>query len=317
MYALSQPCPRSPSTQTVRNSTRKLAGPISVSKRCAPLIALGMFFAAPLWGQVTGVDWGGSYGNGFNDMLNQGIGKAEATQGDYTFDGEVDSAYGIPFESLFTPSADQRYSVPDGKTGTLYTGTMLVNHGGLVPLADLGVYRWSASSNPNELQRTVPQMDSNIGPMSLSVSYLVRKRDFLNGLDKAKSLRFADQPGGAAMKVSALRNMATGVAMVGFIVQEGADWFISPTFERPASRGDWEGTLEINPSSADWYAFDPEENPFFNTEEPGTAREGSTFTDINAFGVICQISNYDGSAGNRHKVNFTAFSATFQPNAAP
>lgn len=264
------------------------------------------------WSQVPGVDWSGSYGNNFSDTLNQGLATAIKDSGDFSFDGNVDTAYVIPFGTAFSPSEDKRYSAPAGKTGRLFTGTMLVHHASSMAPTNSGIYRWSAASDPNELQRTGPLLGEDYDTISMSASYFSVKDDFLNGLNSADSVRFADQADGAVASVSVLRNKGSGIATIAFIAQEGPEWYFSPAHERPASGTDWEGTVSINPHQAEWFAFEPTASQILNTTELGPAKAGSTFTNIMAFGVIGQIKGYKGSALNYHKFNFSGFSVVFQ-----
>lgn len=275
-------------------------------------LGVACWLCASAWGQVTGVDWSGSYGNDFTDTLNQGLATATTDSGDYSSEGNLDTAYLIPFGTAFSPSEDKRYAAPTGKTGPLLTGTMLVHHASSMAPTNSGIFRWSAASDPNELQRTAPLLGADYDTMSMSVSYFSVKDDFLNGLNSAASIKFADQADGAVAKVSALRNKGSGVASIAFIAQEGPEWYFSPAYERPAAGSDWEGAVGINPYQAEWYPFEPTANQMLNVHEPGTAKAGSAFVNITAFGVVGQIKGYKGAALNYHKINFSGFSVVFQ-----
>jgi hypothetical protein len=275
-------------------------------------LGVGCLLCASAWGQVTGVDWSGSYGSNFADTLNQGLATETTDSGDYNLDGNVDTAYLIPFGTVFSPSEDKRYSAPTGKTGRLLTGTMLVHHASSMAPTNSGIFRWSAASDPNELQRTAPLLGADYDTMSMSVSYFSVKDDFLNGLNSATSIKFADQADGAVANVSVLRNKGSGAASIAFIAQEDQEWYFSPAYERPAGGSDWEGAVGINPYQAKWYAFEPTANQMLETHEPGAAKAGSTFVNITAFGVTGQIIGYKGSALNRHKINFSGLSVVFQ-----
>jgi hypothetical protein len=277
------------------------------------LIGAACLFAMPSWAQVVAVDWGGSYGNSFSSNLNQGLGTATNNTGDYTFDGNSDAAYIIPFGGVFSPSADNRYLAPAGKTGPLFTGTMLVNHSSATAPTNAGIYRWSAATDPNQLQRTAPTLGEGFTNVSWSTSYFAKKTNFLNGLNAAGPVGFSDQTNGASVSLSALRNSGSGVATVGFIVQEGADWYFSLAFTRAATNSDFSGTITLNPYAADWYAFDPLINQLVNTSDLGTAKAGSTFADINAFGVLGQSFGFNGTAGNSQKFDVTGFSVAMVP----
>jgi len=253
------------------------------------------------------VDWGGLYGNSFSGTINQALGTAVTPSGDYTFDGIADTAYRIPFGTVYSPSTDSRYLAPEGKTGPLYTGMMLVNHSSATAPTNAGLYRWSAGTNPNQLHKTNPTLTGDYTTMSMSVSYFAKKADFLSGLDPAGSAGFTNEEDGASVSLSALRNRNAGVATIGFIAQEGADWYVSVAWTRPTDAEDWFGTLSINPYQADWHAFDPLVNPFLNLSDPGSAKAGSTFTNITAFGITGQITGYDGTVANSQKLDFTGF----------
>jgi hypothetical protein len=257
---------------------------------------------------AAGVDWGGSYGNSFSGTLNQGLGTAVTPSGDYTFDGNSDRAYRIPFGTGYTPSADSRYLAPDGKTGPLYTGMMLVNHSSTTAPTNAGIYRWSAGTSPNQLQKTNPTQTGDYSTMSMSVSYFAKKADFLNGLDSVQSLGFEDDENGARVSMSALRIQNSGQAAIAFIVQEGSEWYAALARTSGAA-ADWAGTVTLNPYQAAWYAFDPAANQLLNTNDMGTVKAGSTFTNITAFGITGQIVGYNGTVANSQKIDFTEFSA--------
>jgi hypothetical protein len=259
------------------------------------------------------VDWGGSYGNSFSATLSQADGSFINRTGDYTFDGNSDAAYIIPFGGAYSPSVDSRYAAPAGKTGPLFTGTMLVNHSsataptGTVP----GIYRWSAGT-PNTLQRTAPTLAAGFTTVSMSTSYFAKKTDFLNGLNTASSVGFSNQADGASVTLSDLRN-SSGVATVGFIAQEGSGWYFSLAHTRAAAAGVFNGTISLNPYTANWYAFDPLSNQLLNTGNLGTAKAGSTFNNINAFGVLGQNFGFVGTVANSQKFDVTGFSAVMIP----
>jgi hypothetical protein len=257
------------------------------------------------------VDWGGSYGNSFSSTINQGLGTAITLTGDYTFDGNSDAAYILPFGGVFMPSADSRYVAPAGKTGPLFGGTMLVNHSSATVPTGTGIYRWSAGT-PNTLQRTAPHTEGLGTTASMSTSYFVKKTDFLNGLNTASSVGFSNQAAGASVSISDLRNFS-GVATVGFIAQEGSGWYFSLAHTRAAAGGAFSGTISLNPYAADWYAFDPLSNQLLNTGNLGTAKAGSTFNNINAFGVLGQNFGFNGTVANSQKFDVTGFSAVMIP----
>jgi hypothetical protein len=276
------------------------------------LIGAATLVAAQSWGQLIAVDWGGSYGNSFSSTLNQGLGSATTNTGDYTFDGNSDAAYILPFGGVFSPSADSRYLAPAGKTGPLFTGTMLVNHSNATAPTAAGIYRWSAATDPNQLQRTAPTQVAGFTNVSMSTSYFAKKTNFLNGLNTAGPVGFSDQASGASVSLSALRNTA-GVATVGFIAQEGSDWYFSLAFTRAATGTDFSGTITLNPYAADWYAFDPLINQLVNTSDLGVAKAGSSFTDINAFGILGQNFGFNGTVANSQKFDVTGFSVAMVP----
>jgi len=288
------------------------------SRWATALCAVALLIGTTATGGVVGVDWGGHYGaaSNFITTINQGLGTATTPTGDYTFDSVSDTAYRIPFGTGYTPSADSRYVAPAGKTGPLYTGMMLVNHSSTTAPTNAGIYRWSAATTANQLAKTNPTLTGDYATMSMSVSYFSKKADFLNGLDSAASVGFSDETGGATVSLSNLRNKNAGVATIAFIAQEGSDWYVSVAWTRPTDAADWAGTLTVNPYAADWYAFDPTANQLLNTGNLGTAKAGSTFTDINAFGIIGQSFGYTGTAANSQKLDFDGFSVALIPEPA-
>jgi len=280
------------------------------------LIAVIISLNAALSADANGVDWGGSYGNSFSSTLNQGLGTATTPTGDYTFDTVTDRAYLIPFGTGYTPSADSRYLAPAGKTGSLYTGMMLVNHGSATAPTNAGIYRWSAATNPNQLQKTNSTLSGDYSTMSMSVSYFAKKADFLNGLDFVESLRFKNDENGVSVSLAALRIQNSGQAAIAFIAQEGTEWYAALARTSGAA-ADWSGTVTLNPHQAAWYAFDPAANQLLNTNDMGTVKAGSTFTNITAFGVTGQIMGYNGTIANSQKIDFTEFSAVLRDATGP
>ncbi len=260
---------------------------------------------------TVGVDWGGSYGNSFSSTLNQGLGTVTTPIGDYTFDTVSDRAYLIPFGTGYTPSADSRYLAPAGKTGPLYTVMMLVNHSSATAPTNSGLYRWSAATNPNQLQKTNPTLTGGYTTMSMSASYFAKKADFLNGLNSATGISFSNATDAASVSMSILRNKNNGTATIAFIVQEGTDWYATIATNRAQNSADYAGTLTVNPYTANWYAFNPSANQFLNTGALGTAKAGSTFTNIMAFGISGQTMGYDGIVANSQKLDFSGFSGSF------
>ena len=301
-----------------RKAGRMKNDKIRSCKWTAALCAVLLFAGTTALGGVIGVDWGGHYGaaSNFTSTLNQGLGSAVTPTGDYTFDSNSDTAYRIPFGTAYSPSADSRYLAPSGKTGPLYTGMMLVNHSSATAPNNAGIYRWYATTTPNQLTKTNPTLTGDYTTMSMSTAYFAKKADFLNGLDSAGSVGFADQASGASVSLAVLRNKNAGVATIGFIAQEGSDWYVSVAWTRPTNANDWAGTLTINPYEADWYAFDPAANQLLNTGNLGTAKAGSTFTDVNAFGIIGQSFGYTGTVANSQKLDFDGFSVALIPEPA-
>lgn len=253
---------------------------------------------------LVGVDWGGSYGSNFSSSLSQGLGSTISSTGDYTFDGTSDAAYRLPFGSSYTPSLDSRYLAPAGKAGTLYTGLQLVNHSTSTAPTEAGIYRWSASTATNVLQKTNPT-NGGLNPMSMSVAYLSKKEDFLCGLSSHSSLSFSDSSDAVSLTVF-VRNITD--TTMGFLVQDGTNWYA--TINTPTG-SDTVATLSLNPCAADWYAFDPVANQFLDVDSPGSAVAGSVFSDIQAFGVYGQHNGFDGTQVNREKFDVQAFSAAF------
>jgi hypothetical protein len=274
------------------------------------LTAVLVLRAGGVWSAaVPGVDWGGSYGNAFSGTLNQGLGSTVTSVQDFTFDAVSDAVYRIPFGSVYTPSVDSRYLAPSEKTGALYTGLQLVNHSTSLAPDSAGIYRWSAAVSPNQLQKTNP--GSGPGTQSMAVSYFAMKAGFLNGLDSAAGIGFANAADAASVTLSALRNKNNGTAAIAFLAQEGSSWYAAVVTNRATASSDYAGTLTLNPFTADWFALDPSVNLFLNTGDPGTAKAGSSFTNITAFGISGQILGYDGSVANSQKLDFTGFSGSF------
>jgi hypothetical protein len=146
----------------------------------------------------------------------------------------------------------------------------------------------------------------------MSTSYFAKKTNFLNGLNTAGPVGFSDQADGASVTLSDLRN-SSGVATVGFIAQEGSGWYFSLAHTRAAAAGVFSGTISLNPYTANWYAFDPLSNQLLDTGNLGTAKAGSTFNNINAFGILGQNFGFVGTVANSQKFDVTGFSAVMIP----
>jgi autotransporter-associated beta strand protein len=110
--------------------------------------------------------------------------------------------------------------------------------------------------------------------------------------------------------LAVLRNSANagGVATVGFIAQEGSDWYFSLALTRAATNSEFSGTITLNPYAANWYAFNPAVNQLVNTSDLGVAKAGSTFTDVNAFVILGQSFGFNGTSANSQKFDVTGFS---------
>jgi hypothetical protein len=251
---------------------------------------------------VFGVDWGGNFTGGRAINFGSDYSKLGGVQtGDYDLDSSAnDRAQIVQFGTVFTPSTSSVYASPDGKTKKLYTGGQVANIGsGSNP--SFNTYRFSSKG---VAQASVDPAFAT-SAMRESVAYYSQKADFLGGLSGASNLKFDNIAGGATL-VTAFANVGTSGNTGRLLVEDGTSWYVSATVVMGSGAS---LSSSYNPYADLWYAYDPSVSQFLDTSNLGIGVAGSSFNDIEAFGVFMQTGVFDGTTGDEPLLAVSAFSA--------
>jgi hypothetical protein len=242
------------------------------------VISLAMLSQA---GAELAVDWGGDY---VSANTNTSFGGSTLSTGDYDFgSGSSDRARILAIGTNFTPSGT--WSTPPGKTSTIKTGGQVANLNSSTD-PTFANYRISATDSLQISSSTTGGTPN----MRLSGQFFATKDNFLNGLSSTPNLSFANATDGAALTAGWTSGSTLGVREAYFLVQNGSSWYV--TFANSATTL---AVASINPYSSTWYALNAATNQFLDVDNLGTGVLGSTFADIQAFGVYAQNTLYDGS----------------------
>lgn len=253
------------------------------------------------------VDWGGDYAAGNRNMTIT----PTLSTGDYDYDGDPDDrASTVAWGTKFVQSSGI-ITAPTGKTATVYTAASIANLNSSVDPA-YSLYRLNGGTSSDYWQVASNKSTGSTSMMRMATAFYAIKSDFLNGLDTTDSLSFANIADGAQITAGAGATVSSGgVQGVYFLVQNGASWYV--TFGTASQAA---ATVSINPYSATWYLFDPNSSLFLNVDSSGvplgTGVLGSTFTDIQAFGVYTEVTLFDGVSA-ADTVQVTAFSVALVP----
>lgn len=230
---------------------------------------------------VLAVDWGGNYGSTARSQSTVG---ATLSTGDYDFGGTSnDRARILAYGTNFTPNS--MWSVPENKTGNLTTAAQVAN---LNSATDPGFtnYRINAT-NTLQVGSTTTGATAN---MRLSGAFYATKGNFLNGLNAIPNLSFSDETAGASLIAGWTAGSTAGVRQTYFLVQNSSSWYVTL-----ANSATTLTATSINPYTSTWYSYDPSSNEFLDVSNLGTGVLGSTFNDIQAFGVYGQNTLYNGT----------------------
>lgn len=113
----------------------------------------------------------------------------------------------------------------------------------------------------------------------------VIKENFLNGNSRIDHLRFEDADGSAAF---ALKKFTSGQT-ARLLVKNGDRWYVSVSELTDA------GALRLNGVTETWHFYDPSHSQVLDVGNLGPGVAGSTFTDIQAFGILLQAANSDAA----------------------
>lgn len=277
-----------------------------MKKHYALLTGLGVLAAGLVNAQIVAVDFGADYTSS-NINSSQGTGYLATLDAD--FDGNADDrAYLIDFGTTFTAPNSANWTTPAGKSGAV------IKHG--LSIANID----SATDPTGTLDRISSADIIQVGSGTLTsaarmaTTFYWEKASFLNGLDAAANISFADSATAYSISFS---NDGTptnaGGRLTRAIAQSGGTWYVSETVS-----GSKSGTLEFNPNATNWYVFDPATGSiFFDTDDLGAAVAGSSLTDITALGVYTQHTLFDGSSKTHAALHgLTGLSVTTVPEPA-
>jgi hypothetical protein len=254
--------------------------------------------------QIRAVDFGGDYtSSNINNTTPAGSGYAT---GDYNFDGSSDDrAYIRPFGSEASFTGSDSFTTPTGKSGAFINyGISYANIGSLSDPANNGLNRITSSDS---IQAT---SGAGTSAMRMASAWYWQKASFLNGLNVASGISFADQSGSLFASINNTGTPTTGNQRASrFLVQSGGQWYLSESFSTAT-----DGTLSINAATSNWYVFDPTANAlFWDVTKPGGTVIGSLLTDITAIGIYTQHQLFDGTSGSAAVQGFSSFEATVVP----
>jgi len=245
---------------------------------------------------VTAVDFGGDY----RDANQNATAALTFGTGDYDFDGASDDRRGYRnIDSFFmTVTVTNDVGI---KNNRFNAGVQAANFDSS---ADPGIslYRYSGSSDALQVTSA-----SGTAKMGLAFAPHVIKADFLNGTDTAVNLRFEDAPGSVFFNIHQFASGQTARALV----KNGLNWYVS------SNQLISTGSLSLNGYTETWYVYNPSNNLFLDTANPGAGVLGSTLTNIQAYGVFMQGLNFNGTTANAANFQVSGFQASVVPENGP
>lgn len=211
------------------------------------------------------------------------------TTGDFNGNGmENDWSTFLPISAASEFIIDLPETIP-GRNTIVHAGARMINFGA-TNYADFEILRYSGTGRA--LQAGSPL--NATAELGFAFAPHVRKSNFLDGVNTADNVSFADQAGGFRAKIVLSGTPLAGkIRRARLLVQNGADWYISGTLF-----GSTGGEISTNPYTDTWYLLD--EAKLMYTEGPGQVPDstssvaGSTLTDIQALGVLI-INTVDGT----------------------
>jgi hypothetical protein len=239
-------------------------------------------------GRVGDVWDGAQYDYGTSNQNLPSPGTLET--GDYDFDGTADD------RRLYRPIGTQILNTlsvnpfaggsGDGKTTVYRLGAQLANLNTSTDPA-LTSFRFEASLDGVRLIANNPNIDRK-----MAYALTVDKDDFLVGSSGSETVSFLNS--GTSMSVNLRTLTSDGDGNARFIVQDGSNWYVSQTATNSTSGDAW----SLNPFTESWHTYDPSTNLFLDTTSLGGTVLGSTFTDIQSWGVLMQTDTSTSSASN-------------------
>jgi hypothetical protein len=294
------------STQVVRSST-------ILTVAVAVLVTIAGNFSAA---QIVGVDFGGDYDGGLGSRNSPLINIVQQDTGDFNGDAATDSREFVPIDTpeFFVELDIVGFPGLVGKNNKFHAGAQNVNYSTTATPTGIGLFRWEGTSLDG-LQMTSGQ----IGTASMGMAFTphVKKSEFLNGLDAAGSVSFADLTEGVSMQWEhgGTPTAGVGIRRNRLLVQNGSDWFISESTSGSKTRNA-ANPFSLNPFSETFYPFDPSTNFFYEEVSDaditpvGVGVLGSTLTDIQALGVHMMNTGFNGFIIHNSNMRLLDFSAT-------
>ena len=294
-------------------STRNMRRSTILSSAAVLLVNIAGNFCAA---QIVGVDFGGDYDGGLGSRNSPLINIVQQDTGDFNSDAATDSREFVPIDTpeFFVELDVVGFPGLVGKNNKFHAGAQNVNYSTTATPTGIGLFRWEGTSLDG-LQMTSGQ----IGTASMGMAFTphVRKSEFLNGLDTAGSVSFADLAEGVSMQWEHGGTPSTGIGIRRnrLLVQNGSDWFISESTSGSKTRND-SNPYSLNPFTETFYPFDPSTNLFYgevsdvDTTPVGIGVLGSTFTDIQALGVHMMNTDFNGFIIHNSNMRLLDFSAS-------
>jgi hypothetical protein len=271
----------------------------------------GNFSAA----QIVGVDFGGDYDGGLGSRNSPLIHIVQQDTGDFNGDAITDSREFVPIDTpqFFVELDVVGFPGLAGKNNKIHAGAQNVNYFTAAAPTGIGLLRWEGTSL-NGLQMTSGQ----IGTASMGMAFTphVKKSEFLNDLDAAANVSFADLTDGVSMQWEhgGTPTAGVGIRRNRLLIQNGSDWFISESTSGSKTRNA-ANPFSLNPFSETFYSFDPSTNFFYeevsdvDTTPVGVGVLGSTFTNIQALGVHMMNTGFNGFIIHNSNMRLLDFSA--------
>ena len=233
----------------------------------------------------------------------------DTATGDFDFDGTADdTATYVANGTTWTPPSSASWTTPSGKNGPgLLWGTALATlNSATAPTNRFGTDAIRDNGGLEAIQ-AIPTPLAVATSQSMTSAFYYTKSSFLNGLNVVSNLSFSS---GSNMSFDLTVARGSNSGQGRFLVQDGTQWYVS------ASSINFQGTtLSIDPYASTFYAINltGASLGFFNSASPGSGVSGSTFTNIQGFGVQMQHINYAGASAFTPYELVKGFSATAVP----
>jgi hypothetical protein len=275
----------------------------------AAIASSGLIAASASAASITMVDFGNTNYIPTNSFLANTNRPTDTATGDFDFDGTADdTATYVANGTTWTPPSSAGWTTPSGKNGPgLLWGTALANlNFATAPTNRFGTDAIRDNSGSESIQ-AIPTSTAVATQQSMTSAFYYTKSSFLNGLNVVSNLSFSS---GSNMSFDLNVSRGSNAGQGRFLVQDGTQWYVS------ASSINFLGsTLSIDPYASTFYAINltGASLGFFNSASPGSDVSGSTFTNIQGFGVQMQHLNYAGASAFTPYELVKGFSATAVP----